>query len=359
MRPSRSIALSCVVILFLQESSCQEGLMASLLLKNSFVYQVLDALLIARDGHLDEVGGGARPDAIRHLNQAFDRASKELANAHNANLSLIQKRFPRAVHILSPMTVNLDKETDTRYEINHEGVQTNVRTIARVAGAIVIQGLMVFNSGTDRTNSIRLLEELHKAVSTGKVKSLIKDAKNDSSIDNLVDFTIQSRYLEVEYFGTLMFMLAHEQGHYVLGHLDRDLNCAQKGDVELEADRYAAYLLAIIVQPIALSAENPDGDVHISVTVPDYAANFFDVAYRRAGFSTTVGKCEYPATERRKQQTVESADLGDEDARTLPEPSPQIVVSFLKKNGWTPKDTLRRADIYDLKYAISWIGSDE
>lgn len=78
---------------------------------------------------------------------------------------------------------------------------------------------------------------------------------------------------DVQYFGTLLFVVAHEMGHAALGHFSKDPGCE---DRELQADHFAALLLgesflALSAKVIALQR----GDV-LSENPPVYGLWYLD-----------------------------------------------------------------------------------
>jgi ankyrin repeat protein len=109
--------------------------------------------------------------------------------------------------------------------------------------------------------------------------------------------------LETQYYGTLLFLIAHEFGHAALGHLlAPPPSCT---DRELQADQFAA----------ALVGESFVAQSVVSIGVPFFSedrllqyagwATFFNGTYEYLGLVNSPGQpCQYPDRDLRVQKTM-------------------------------------------------------
>lgn len=110
-------------------------------------------------------------------------------------------------------------------------------------------------------------------------------------------FTLQDEALEYQianqqFAGVLIFLVAHELGHVALGH--HELSPAEADQagpqVELDADRYAAYFSAMVLSDLIRQEQSPMGGFMLGMaglssdSLQGYDT-FFDHAYERIGFS--------------------------------------------------------------------------
>jgi tetratricopeptide (TPR) repeat protein len=131
----------------------------------------------------------------------------------------------------------------------------------------------------------------------------------------MVDLADRSDNIQRSYVGTLMFLMAHEFGHFVLNHHQHSCDISRCGlfsNDELEADRYAGYLQGALVAPMTHLDEMSMG--MLSMLDPTHRKKlagfntFFDDAYARVGFvdpSKARCSCSYPDPAARRQ-TAES-----------------------------------------------------
>ena len=131
----------------------------------------------------------------------------------------------------------------------------------------------------------------------------------------MIEMTEQSADVQNTYTGTLMFLMAHEVGHFVLRHHQHSCDssrCELFSQDELEADRYAGYLLGAWLAPI--SARDDMSMNMFSMLDENHFRKlvgfdtFFDDAYDRVGFvdpSQTLCHCTYP--EPKTRQTTAQA----------------------------------------------------
>jgi TPR repeat protein len=121
----------------------------------------------------------------------------------------------------------------------------------------------------------------------------------------MVDLADQSNDVQMTYVGTLMFIMAHELGHFALGHHHHDCDpshCERFSQDELEADHYAGYLLGALVAPKS-SVFEMTLPVFSQLLDPSHQekltgfGTFFNDSYTRVGFvdpGKSLCNCPYP-----------------------------------------------------------------
>jgi uncharacterized protein len=123
--------------------------------------------------------------------------------------------------------------------------------------------------------------------------------------------------MQTEYYGTLLFTMAHEHGHAALGHLiaKDPPPCEVR---EFQADHFASALVGESF--VAQSVDSLGGMAFFSDDrLLEYAgwSTFFDQTYEYAGFLNNDKNCLYPARELREAKTMAEFKLiADNDAKT-------------------------------------------
>jgi hypothetical protein len=119
--------------------------------------------------------------------------------------------------------------------------------------------------------------------------------------------------LEARFFGTMFFVLAHELGHVLLKQLelpcDAPLCHVFKGK-ELQADKFAAYLLTIHLGLTSGLAIGLGIDEYTGTTNYIGFPQFFERAYSRLGYSDNPASacgCNYPSAEQRNSNAAAAA----------------------------------------------------
>ena len=127
---------------------------------------------------------------------------------------------------------------------------------------------------------------------------------------------LASTQVDARYSGTLFFILAHELAHFLFGHHSHPCDAPKcqvfKAD-ELQADRFAAYLLTLRIgltsgAAIALGFDQYSG-ISNYVGFPE----FFERAYPRLGFDSQTAQslcaCDYPPASERQQNALDIANI--------------------------------------------------
>jgi uncharacterized protein len=148
----------------------------------------------------------------------------------------------------------------------------------------------------------------------------------------LLDLDRQVKTAETQYYGTLLFILAHELGHLALGHhqmIEASPNdCDLRKRVELEADQFSALLLgtsfialSVPVLPIEMEGLGKRNWRFLySETLQRYVGYsvFFGKAYERLDLKNPQSnECPYPPSEIRLQKAalaVKSIEATEGDA---------------------------------------------
>jgi hypothetical protein len=190
----------------------------------------------------------------------------------------------------------------------------------------LLQGFLDFRENTRDAKSGNLLGDL---IGGGdRLSDMIDNAEKSDQI--------QSRYL-----GTVIFVIAHELGHQVLRHngaCDTG-KCDAFAARELAADRYAGYLLGMMLAPLHV------GFMGLMTDDPPYQLNgskvFFDDAFNRIGFvdpSKSACNCAYPNSETRKKVSQAATDEAQDEFEKAVADDPSkvsklTIMKFTKKPG--------------------------
>lgn len=125
----------------------------------------------------------------------------------------------------------------------------------------------------------------------------------------------------VQYYGIVLFVVAHELGHVALGHGLRDVSCF---DRETAADLFAASVLGESLAAMSIrekqvyffNAPTKETSVvgeYLALDPEDLASYtgfslFFDRSYELAGFAPSSQACVYPEPSKRLQSSQKAVD---------------------------------------------------
>lgn len=173
-------------------------------------------------------------------------------------------------------------------------------------------------------NVVDLIAQARSAKAPGALGAIWASAHADDLEDDpwfkLVDLQDQLSKVESSYAGAIMFLIAHEQGHIVLGHYDR-LNsqtdstsyCATQVELEKEADDYALVLLSLTAADMPL----PDWIYQGRSGALTGYRNFLQYSYPLAQFREGAG-CAYPSNKSRFERlAVRHKTLQDQAQKLL------------------------------------------
>ncbi len=170
-------------------------------------------------------------------------------------------------------------------------------------------------SGNDTTEAdvIREFLEIKETVESTKGRTIIGDIFDEIRRDDfegswftMADMAQASSAVERHYFPPMTFLLAHEYGHGVLGHLEAmpdigEDECEVFHEMESEADAYA-----ILVQMLHIRETNPGAFAFplLPSGVLDSLGfrDFFEYTFELSGFTTEgVAACSHPDPEDRRK----------------------------------------------------------
>ena len=165
----------------------------------------------------------------------------------------------------------------------------------------------------------------------GDMVDIVKD--RTEAMDKIADAWDEVDRVQPRYQGTLLFLIAHEFGHFAMDHhqLGCDISACQSFAArELAADRYAGFLLGALVAPILVTEVDLDEEATPKSKESDASGSaseeidsflyqmfstitgstvFFEDAYRRAGFDATKASqcdCSYPDVMSRRKVADEA-----------------------------------------------------
>jgi hypothetical protein len=137
----------------------------------------------------------------------------------------------------------------------------------------------------------------------GATVTMIREIGGDLDSDDLPINNPQLRRIRQRYSAALLFLVGHEMGHIAMGHNDLDLSsldCPQRKQLELLADRYAALVAIFARVPLGLQAFGfGDDQRETAAMIGDQA--FLGIAYDFAGFGSDA--CAYPTAVERARAT--------------------------------------------------------
>jgi hypothetical protein len=140
--------------------------------------------------------------------------------------------------------------------------------------------------------------------SVGDLFNAFRTDLADNRALNLLEFGLKTQGIQNHYSGTLLFLMAHEAGHFILGHHGSRPaadTCEVFETQEENADAYATILLTAAYSPMGSMSRM------VPLTSPSDLAGvdtFFDLAYERIGFQeqrNAGAACAYPSLTKRKQ----------------------------------------------------------
>jgi hypothetical protein len=170
---------------------------------------------------------------------------------------------------------------------------------------------------TSEADVIREFLEVKQTVESTKGRTMVGDVFDgitddmfDSSWFTMADMAQASMSVEEHYYPPMTFLLAHEYGHGVLGHLEAMPNmdeddCEAFHYMESEADAYA-----ILLQMYHIRETNPDvfafglwdSELENALGYNDFFKYTFDLS----GFTTEgVAACSHPDPEERRKEIAD------------------------------------------------------
>ncbi len=305
--------------------------------------------------------------AVKKADEPLDLADYQQSEL-NAQIGFIfdfirQKIRQRAPEIQRTMGVHLLPTDATTFKLEDSGTAAayTVQTSSNPAGAIFIDvkllqaalessvlndGQINYNAPTvpELTEEIlryrREIENLaylsHVQINKEQKGVLVSLSPNDKpkkvtrDANHLASFAPKIFPAEVQYYGILLFVVAHELAHVALGHGLSEVPCS---DRELAADSFAALVLGESLAAMSIRESSVyffDAPAKATVAVGEYLALdhndlvsytgfslFFNKSYELAKFGPSFNSCVYPEPAdrlRSSQETVERVALSIKDS---------------------------------------------
>lgn len=219
----------------------------------------------------------------------------------NESVLLAQKYKPAFAHYFSQdpqferiPTLKLIAESSPSANIDRSHINVTIALLRDNLAAGVTDANVIYapSSRDELISDLFRLEKQIKVTEAGKWTFLID---NDTHRDKLEDLLDAFNDVEGGYQEATTFMLYHELGHKVLGHLDSPRTCAVVPDEELAADKFAMYLMGIELGERWAKRSSPNSVPRFSCIAaePEATNLFLERSYRLAGFEQSGG-CQYP-----------------------------------------------------------------
>jgi len=194
-------------------------------------------------------------------------------------------------------------QTDSR----HITIDVELLKVNLAAGVSDAKVLTV--TPADRDKLISDLFELKKSIKSapsGHWTVQLDDENDENSLLNLED---KMTHFRDAYSQAVSFVIGHELGHKILGHLNRGCECSKTVEHELSADRFAMFIIGLHEGEVIQKLRRENFPANPSDTSP--SGVFFERSYRLAGFEGVSGcGCEYPAVAERIRVANEPFDAG-------------------------------------------------
>jgi hypothetical protein len=368
---ARNITLSFLLLYVPTNESCRgklrgkaEKILVTNILKRGLIYQALNEFLLSGSGKLDKDDYLLRPAALKQLQAGMAKASAFLREHHNQNVVGIKRRFPGASVLPSTLLISLQNSPTVTHQIDGNTIYTSSRTFKSIIRGW-LTGMITSESGhklpsemtIPEAEAINTLETFAQLLSKGDLTKLSELRESDQKMKFIVEAAKHNSSMHVVYNFMVFFMIAHEQGHYALGHfgketLENSIGCLELQQLELEADRYAAYLLYTMYYPFAIALEERSDLPEEVIVTPDSLEVYFYTA-SPAAFSAKGGQCPHPLEAERVKAIESAKGLAYEDAKIKAKGiTNKELLTFIKNNGWYTYDYVRHETIYKFKLRV-------
>jgi hypothetical protein len=304
-------------------------------LTHSWLFITSDVLYpggIADAGSYPTISESQYPLLERRLSQDFDH----IAELHARNAlrvgNYMHKTLPKTVAgVVKIDNLRLPIAKSFINETGHLEIRIDIRVL-QAAFRASLASIMREDTLFDKEKSDdELLSEFFKQKaeltatkgrsSVGDLIDVIK-SRDDTALERVMDFWGTKSDVQPTYEGALLFFIAHEVGHYVLGHHTEACaaSCESFEARELEADKYAGYLLGSLISPFGEMASNYSEILGYEV--------FFEDAYTRVGFEDpgdSACHCSYPDPKKREDGAAEAAGEAVQEYAELLEKDPKAA----------------------------------
>jgi len=306
-------------------------------LESSFLFRSAD--IFFPGGRADPGAGWAGGASLGELDRSLNAYDDGVRAMHAANRELLSKVLEQALPADVRTRVTVLNTGKPVAQVDGHGAISIDATVARslfrtaVVAGVRDGGLGGFRfmdedvkrfgkHAESEQDAIEQFLAVKRAVEQAKGRSIFGDMaevlRDDDDVGNgswekMTQLSEMSAVVERHYSGPILFMLAHETGHVVLGHAERRRtmkpgDCAGLRAMEDEADLYATLLLSLT---LARSGALGWGDFDALTGFED----FFDLTYEMAGFdaSGADAACTHPPVAQRLAHARETlAQVQDE-----------------------------------------------
>ena len=236
----------------------------------------------------------------------------------------IERAAAKTAEIRSDQTIYIDLEVLQAF-FRTSVVDMTTEALSRSAPAI----------DEDDDAIVQRFLEFKRRLRNSKGRTIIGDVfADDNDWFDQIEMNEAMAKATSRYYGVLLFTIAHEMGHYALGHLNETCDadqCMRFATRELAADRFATSMISVLIprQPgFAAAFEDTLNLDELRGYEP-----FFKIGYRLARFSNVSAcSCEYPSPDERGRLAKTEAE------RTW---------NRLYADGWV--DKFLRADVYKVQ----------
>lgn len=285
------LASGCITTSGESSGAMKNRIVNSWLFKSSDIFYPTDT---ARAGFVR-----LSPDSVKSLEREVQTVLAGLVNVSDALRSQSTHYFGKTIPAVGGARVYLasNDEAVARSSVDSRGrleIALDVRVLQALLRATLAARFGSANAADDDAKVAEFLE-LRKSTKEARSGTIFGDVLGSSDRwFEMVDLDRKNQAVLGDYLGTLMFLLSHELGHRVLGHHALRCDsaaCEPFATRELEADRYATFILAYYLGPFASMLGYTTG-----------MDTFFKYAYERIGFRESAGgscDCRYPAIEAR------------------------------------------------------------
>ena len=219
-----------------------------------------------------------------------------LADSGNPEAYTIQfPANPAGTIVIDAKLLSANLEASLRSLEKETGPVSPTRELAEISET----RRQIENLGSESSVSVSSTAVGHMSIDPSQIGELGK-------VFDVLDYAQSIKPVSVEYYGTLLFVIAHELGHVALGHGINPVACPKR---ELAADSFAAYLLsepvmAMSIQGIGIGTFLPSGMVQqnsVALILDDAELKsytgyflFFGKSYEIAKFGGSDQSCIYP-----------------------------------------------------------------
>lgn len=222
-----------------------------------------------------------REDNLKEINKELNAYAKDLYKIATKEQPALEQFFGRKLNAPEKIRPQVWNERIPLVRSEQNGLfRFDVQVAQAIFRATVLEGLKARQESimtpdeldptkkrdtTEKallTTFIKEKNQIHNAKVRGVLGDVIqgfKETNNDDDFFNnkqlsmddpstttgMFRLTVSSMTTQMRYYTTMLFLFAHEMGHFALGHFDEDTNhdCPKYRQQELDADRYAAYLM--------------------------------------------------------------------------------------------------------------------